>query len=127
MTRALHGFGLALRRNSAKVETRLSTFEQWCIVGLVILSLCSAFSVIYLKDLSRRLFIQYQTLQHVQQTNEINQSKLLLEKGAWSTQARIQSIATKQLGMAVPASKNIVMLRQQFSMNKKFPSLGNLE
>ncbi len=111
MTRALHGFGFAARRKRVKMETRLSAFHQCCIGALVILALSSAFSVIYLKDLSRRLFIQYQTLQRVQQTEEVKQSKLLLEKGAWSTQARIQSIAAHQLDMVMPASKQIVMLR----------------
>ncbi|OGT47271.1 MAG: cell division protein FtsL [Gammaproteobacteria bacterium RIFCSPHIGHO2_12_FULL_38_11] len=75
------------------------------------LLLASAFSVIYLKDLSRRLFINYQHLQHVQQRDEVEWSKLLLEEGAWSTQARIQNIANTQLNMVVPAAKQIVMIQ----------------
>lgn len=74
--------------------------------------MASAFSVIYLKDLSRRLFIRYQHLQQVQQRNEIEWSKLLLEEGAWSTQARIQNIATTQLNMIAPTAKQIVMITE---------------
>lgn len=111
MTRALHGFGFALKRRSAKSDRKLSVWAQCGIGLLVMLLLSSAFSVIYLKDLSRRLFIQYQTLQRVQQKAEITQSKLLLEKGAWSTQSRIQFIASHELGMVTPQSDQIVMLR----------------
>lgn len=108
MTRAIHGFGWTVRRREASEAMPLK--NQIVIGALIILLLFSAFSVIYLKDLSRRLFIRYQELQQVQQHNEIETSKLLLEKGAWSTQSRIQEIASTQLDMQAPSEKNIVMI-----------------
>ena len=110
MTRAIHGFGWAVRRKEAQEIIPLK--NQLAIGALVIVLLFSAFSVIYLKDLSRRLFIHYQTLQQVQQRDEIETSKLLLEKGAWSTQSRIQQIATSQLNMTIPAMRNVVMIEE---------------
>lgn len=108
MTRAIHGFGWMIRRRAASETIPLK--HQLAMGVLLVLLLCSAFSVIYLKDLSRRLFIQYQQLQKIQQKNEIETSKLLLEKGAWSTQSRIQEMANVRLNMETP--KNIVMIEQ---------------
>ena len=109
MTRAIHGFSWTIRRRES-AET-LSLKNQFILGVLVVLLLFSAFSVLYLKDLSRRLFIQYQGLQQVQQQDEVEWSKLLLEEGAWSTQARIQNIASTQLNMMMPEAKQIVMIR----------------
>ena len=108
MTRAIHGFNWILRRREAVEEVPLK--NQWAIAALVILLIVSAFSVIYLKDLSRRLFIRYQQLQHIQQQSEVEASKLLLEEGAWSTQARVQNLATTQLRMVMPVANRIVMI-----------------
>lgn len=110
MTRAIHGFGWALRRREATDAVPLK--NQLVIGALTILLIVSAFSVIYLKDLSRRLFIHYQNLQQVQLHDEMEWSKLLLEEGAWSTQARVQNIATTKLDMVMPEMKNIIMIKQ---------------
>jgi cell division protein FtsL len=110
MTRAIHGFGWALKRREA---TEVMPLKKQLLVGALLLMLfVSAFSVIYLKDLSRRMFIHYQNLQQVQHQDEVEWSKLLLEQGAWSTQARVQEIATTQLDMVTPAMKDIVMIQE---------------
>jgi cell division protein FtsL len=111
MTRAIHGFGWALRRR--ETSDAVSLKNQFFVGALIILLIVSAFSVIYLKDLSRRLFIRYQNLQQVQQHDEVEWSKLLLEEGAWSTQSRVQNVATTQLNMIMPAMKNIVMIESR--------------
>ena len=110
MTRAIHGFGWMIRRRETTETIPLK--HQMAMGALIIVLLFSAFSVIYLKDLSRRLFIQYQQLQQVQQHDEIETSKLLLEKGAWSTQSRILEFASDQLGMESPSMKNVVMIER---------------
>ncbi|OGT26103.1 MAG: cell division protein FtsL [Gammaproteobacteria bacterium RIFCSPLOWO2_02_FULL_42_14] len=110
MTRAVHSWNWLLWRRRDAVQTTLSVQQQWLIGILVIVLLFSAFSVIYLKDLSRRLFIQYRTLQQVQATDEVEWNKLLLEKGAWSTQSRIQYLATQQLNMIAPSASEIQII-----------------
>ncbi len=72
----------------------------------------SAFGVIYVKDLNRRLFIQYQNLQQVQAQEMSRFSKLLLEQSTWSTQARIQRIAQHDLGMQLPTTANTVLVTE---------------
>lgn len=110
MTRAVHGFNWLLWRRR-DTTTAAPTMQQRLFVGaLVVLLLFSAFSVIYLKDLSRRLFIRYQQLQTLQAQNETEWNKLLLEKGAWSTQARIQYLATERLNMITPTDKQIKII-----------------
>jgi len=110
MTRAIRGFEWSRGRETTHESS--STKSQLVIGLLAILLLVSAFSVIYMKDLSRRLFIQYQHAQHMQQRDEIEWSKLILDEGAWSAQSRVQNIATQQLGMIVPAEKQIIMIQE---------------
>ncbi|WP_304985923.1 cell division protein FtsL [Coxiella-like endosymbiont] len=80
------------------------------IVSLVIALLCSAFGVIYVKDLNRRLFIQYQILRREKAEELIQWGKLLLEQSTWSTQSRIQKVGQKQLGMQIPTAKEMVLV-----------------
>lgn len=83
---------------------------QTLIVLLMVASLCSSFGVVYFKDLNRRLFIQYETLQHEKAEKLIKWERLLLEQSTWSTQSRIQKIAQRQLGMEMPNAKEIVLV-----------------
>ena len=80
------------------------------MVALVVVLLLSAFSVVYMKDLNRRLFIQYQTLQQDKAEQLVQWGKLLLEQSTLSTQSRIQQIATKQLDMLSPNAHNIALV-----------------
>lgn len=70
----------------------------------------TAFAVVYVKDLHRRMFIQYQGLQDQQNQLYVDWGKLLLEQSTWSTQARVQKIADDRLKMEVPDSKEIVIV-----------------
>jgi len=83
------------------------------MMTLVLGLLLSAFGVVYTKDLNRRLFIQYQGLQQMQQQYQVGWSKLLLEQSTWSTQSRIQRLAQRQLSMVTPASHNIVLVEDE--------------
>ena len=79
-----------------------------CAVLLLTVVL-SALSIIYCKDYSRRAFGELQQLQQVRDTVQVAWGQLLLEQSTWSTQARIQSHASKMLHMIVP-SKTVVIL-----------------
>ena len=80
------------------------------IVALVVALLCSAFVMIYLKDLNRRLFIQYLALQREKSEVLIQLGKLLLEQTTQSTQSHIQQIAEQKLGMELPDVKEVVLV-----------------
>lgn len=78
---------------------------------LIVVLLLSAFAVIYLKDLNRRLFIHYQTLEASHDKLYDDWGKLLLEQSTWSSHARVERIAEHRLGMDVPAAKETVVLK----------------
>ena len=78
---------------------------------LIMALLFSAFSVIYLKDVNRRLFIHYQALQTAHDRLYEDWGKLLLEQSTWSSQSRVKKIAQRRLGMDTPSSKEMVVLR----------------
>jgi cell division protein FtsL len=83
-------------------------------LGVIIVTLgilLSAFGLIYLKDLNRQLFIQYQNQQKIQTQYEVEWGKLLLEQSTWSTQARVESTAQQKLNMTIAKSQDIILLK----------------
>ena len=81
------------------------------VLVLVFLLLMSAFGVVYVKDLNRRLFITHQNLQKETQELQVDSNRLLLEQSAWSAQARVQLVAQKKLKMQMPPSTEVVMIK----------------
>jgi cell division protein FtsL len=78
---------------------------------LLFVLVLSALSLVYVKDLHRRLFIQYQELEEIHRGKLIQQNNLLLERSAWSAEARIQHIAKNKLAMNMPAVIQRVKIR----------------
>ncbi|MCH9769360.1 MAG: cell division protein FtsL [Gammaproteobacteria bacterium] len=100
-----------MRAKRAPAKTRISISRvAIALVGIGIL--LSALGVVYMKDLNRRLFIQYQTLLQQRSQYQTQWGKLLLEQSTWSTQASVQNYATKHLNMVMPKSNNVVMVEQ---------------
>ena len=94
----------------AKSYQALFSKAKWSTILLACLVLASSMSLVYLKDLNRRLFINYQNLQAKQAQTYTNWGKLLLEQSTWEVQARVQNIAENKLGMEVPSPKQVVMI-----------------
>jgi cell division protein FtsL len=82
-----------------------------CVMFGLFLCLLSAISLLYVKDLNRRLFIDYQRTQKVSTQLATEQEKLLLEQSAWSTAMHVQRIAQNRLDMEVPDAQSVVMLK----------------
>lgn len=78
---------------------------------LVVMLLISAFGIIYIKDVNRRLFINYQNLQYDSNVLKINHEKLLLENSAWNREARIQQLAEQDLNMKIPSTANVIVVK----------------
>lgn len=81
------------------------------VTVLVFLLLLSALGVVYVKDLNRRLFINYHQLQTKTQQLRSDSNKLLLEQSAWGAQARVQVVAQRQLQMKIPPSIEVMMVK----------------
>lgn len=72
--------------------------------------LISAFAIVYVKDLNRRLAIQQQELQQAHVRLLVEWSKLLIYRSDFSKQARIEKLAVKKFNMYVPRAKDIVLI-----------------
>ena len=83
---------------------------SWGTKLLIVLLIVSAFAVVYLKDLNRRLFIQYQEMSRINQQAQVEWGKLLLEQSTWTAQAHVQQIAISHLHMLAPSPKDIVLV-----------------
>ena len=70
----------------------------------------SAFFVVYIKDINRRLSVESQVLARSQNELQTEYGQLLLEQSTWATQSRIEKIATSKLNMQVPAQQSIVLV-----------------
>jgi cell division protein FtsL len=100
-----------------RLSRKTGTLAQWSrynllMVLLVSLNIVSAFFLVYAKDVSRRAFIQYQSLQTEHQVQMNRWSKLLLEQSTWSAQSRVARIATEHLGMVTPNPKDVVIINE---------------
>ena len=96
---------------------------NWCQVFVGFLSalvVVSAFLIVYVKDVNRRLLIDYQHQTAQQQRFEITRGQLLLEESTWARQSRVQRIAENDLNMVMPAGSDIVLLQ-----TKNLPKVEN--
>lgn len=78
------------------------------ILGLLVL--VSAIGIVELRHRNRTVFAHLQSLQQVRDALEVEWGRLLLEEGAWSQHRRIESTATRKLGMNMPGNAQVVMV-----------------
>jgi len=89
----------------------LFTFQGFGITFLMIAVLGTAIAVVASKHLSRSLHIRLQDMQHSRDNLHVEWSRLLLEQSTLGSDARVEKIATEQLGMKIPSPKHVVVLR----------------
>jgi|GEM_PF-186258 len=91
----------------AGVRTIAISSQMLGLILLVVAVLASAVAVVYVKNLDRQLFGQLQTLKQTRDGLHVEYGQLLLEQNTLATPARVQAIAQRQLGMGIPATKDI--------------------
>jgi len=99
--------GAVLPRLSVSIEIFK---KQFLIISLLMSILLSAFAIIYVQDMNRRLVGQLETLQSSYENSQMEWSQLLLEQSAWSSQARVEQIARNQLNMVMPAKSSVIVI-----------------
>jgi cell division protein FtsL len=101
--------------NQSNVLSRALPFviptPQRKVVVVVFAILFSALSLVYVKDLNRRLFIDSQGLQQNAESLQVAYSKLTLEESAWATPVRVQKVAEQKLDMQLPSADAIVLVK----------------
>ncbi len=78
------------------------------LLGFLVLA--QSLGVIYIKQTKRSLHSQLQRLYATRDKLQVEWSQLLLEKGTWETEARVERVAREQLGMVVPEKVNVIIL-----------------
>ncbi len=86
------------------------TRQAVLLILMVLVLLASAFGIIYLKEVNRRLFIQSEQIKQQEVMASEHWTQLLLERGALIAQPRIQTIAQQQLAMKLPARRQIQVI-----------------
>jgi cell division protein FtsL len=80
------------------------------VVFLIVAVLASALAVVYIKDLDRQLFSELQSLNQTREELKVEWGQLVLEQNTWAATARVQTIAQQQMGMVLPAAKDITLV-----------------
>lgn len=81
--------------------------EKLIMMLLMLAVLVSAISVIYVKDMNRRLYSELHDDQAAAQRLDVDAGRLLLEQSTWGTPDRVQRIARERLKMAAPRRQRI--------------------
>lgn len=89
----------------------LFTIPALGIFFLMMFLLLSGMAVVVSKHLDRSLHIRLQQLQKTRDDLHVEWSRLLLEQGTLSSDPRVEKIAREQLGMRVPAAKEVQVMR----------------
>ena len=79
-------------------------------VLLLAVVVACALAVITSQHRARRIFSELETAQAAQQKLNEEWTQLQLEQGTWATNKRIESIASKRLGMRQPDASNTVVI-----------------
>ncbi len=85
------------------------TSLHWMLL-LIVLVTGSALTVVYVKHESRVLFAELRHIQKQQDEQVIQWGRLQLQNSTLITQANVESMARKKLGMVLPDSVQIVTL-----------------
>lgn len=70
----------------------------------------SAIANIYAKHESRKSFTELQVLISERDQLEVEWGRLQIEQGTWSTYARVEQLARKQMNMRIPAPEQTMLL-----------------
>ena len=92
-------------------ETLVLPAPRFYMLVLILAVILSALSLAYVKDLNRRLFVDYQTMQKDYVQLQVDEGKLLLEQSLLAPHAKIQQVAEQNIDMQMPVAKDVVMLK----------------
>jgi cell division protein FtsL len=84
----------------------MTRFNLLLFIALI---LC-ALGVVTSQHQSRKLYVELQKEQELAQQLEVEFGQLQLEQSTWAMHARIERIATRDLGMHVPAATRVQVI-----------------
>jgi cell division protein FtsL len=78
---------------------------------LLLVTMASALAVVYARHETRRTFVALQQAEKQRDEMNIEWGRLALEQSTWATHVRIDKLAREKLGMKVPGTENIVIIK----------------
>ncbi len=85
--------------------------HQWLFgCALVLAVMASAIAAVYAKHESRQLFTELQVLIADRDQMEVEWGRLRIEQSTWSTYARVEQLARKQMRMRTPSPEQTRLL-----------------
>jgi cell division protein FtsL len=85
--------------------------QAYAAVLLSVTLFISALSVVYVKHQSRKLFVELQVLQTERDHMNVEWGQLQLEQSTLVAHGRIERIARSKLGMSIPSSDALAIIR----------------
>jgi cell division protein FtsL len=92
-------------------ETLVVPAPKFYLLVLMLAVALSALSLVYVKDLNRRMFVEYQTMQKDYVQLQVDEGKLLLEQSLLAPHTKIQAVAEQNFDMQMPTAKDVVMVK----------------
>ena len=86
--------------------------------ALVLLVVMSSIAGVYAKHESRKSFTELQVLISERDRLEVEWGKLQIEQSTWSTYARVEQLARKQMNMHIPEPGQTMLLSRISSPNE---------
>jgi len=86
--------------------------DRWMVITVLIaMTLASALAVVYARHETRRTFVALQAAETARDEMNIEWGRLQLEQSTWATHVRIDKLAREKLGMRIPSTDNIVIIK----------------
>lgn len=95
---------------ASQIKAHVSIKGLLVTLMLALIVVMSAIGVVQSSHLSRQLFTEQAILSDRNDQLQLEWAQLLLEQSAWSSPNRLESIATKKLGMLMPEAEDIQLL-----------------
>ena len=73
--------------------------------------LATSIGCVWAKHEARARFVELRALERERDRLEVEWGKLRIEQSAWATHSRVENLAREELGMVVPKSADIAVLR----------------
>jgi len=86
--------------------------SHWTLINALLLAatVATGIATVHARQQSRNLYNELQRLGADRDRLNVTWGQLQLEQAAWSGPGRVERIAREQLGMAQPASEDIVLI-----------------
>ena len=78
---------------------------------LLLATIATAIAAAYAKHQSRKLFIELQALEAARDAMNVEWGQLQLEQSTHTTHGKVENAARERLGMQIPDSQQVVILR----------------